>query len=232
MKNSHFSVAIGIILLGLIALIVVGKLRSQNPQIIVQGIFFDNEGCSVPCWQEITPGESIDEEILLWVTNPLKNRVNNLQIRDSTPIGKTYSWFDNNLDAIISINRPTRVVERIDFILGTPIPFLNLFPELGNPTGYSVGLIDGHQEKYYSVYLYYGQEGFYLYIVEPLPDFEKDRNLCKYSLSEYATVKRVSFFDIKLTTDQLHNKSGPPSIDWNEWIGIDDLNVDNWGCGG
>lgn len=174
------------IAVALIALFVISIRAARNN-------IFRQTDCSLPCWYEIRPGESTEEEFLESVEQYPRNFASLSRYENTETI--SYRWLDKNLRLHISAFIKNDRVQVIRINASNQINLGQLFATLGEPSMYKAEIAGGDEGSFFA--FFFDEEIGIAYSKFDYPydsDALRGDDECSINFSEEFTVEKIYIY--------------------------------------
>jgi len=181
--------------------------------------FLQDDPCTLPCWENITPGKSSE-------LDALKELIKRKLFSSDSASYLSDDWFHffTQMDDEVSIIFLNEQVQRIDFNPNVPLPLNTMIEILGEPEKIYIDTTGEHQILCHESYLYYPKHGLRIEAAT-CEDFNRasrlkngnvmpDTLVTALSFVEVATNSEIMLESFNLPEDQLQEISSN-MVNWN-----------------
>ena len=176
------------VILVVIAIVICVACESiLTPEERVEIIFPDVTSCNAPCWNQIEPGITTEEEFLV-IAEANSSQFDNLKRSDVSTGNSGYTWVIKEADIFGSALIRDDRANILSFQPKSNLPLESIIQALGNPKSYVAAYTWG-ERPFVSLVLFYESEGV---IVESLIWWSNLSTIdCKFSINDTMEVSEI-----------------------------------------
>jgi hypothetical protein len=184
--------------------------------------------CSLPCWHQVRPGVSSEEE-LLEITEQFPRNFASLSRHENTET-ITYRWFDKELRLIVTAFIKNDIVQLVRINARGQINLGQLVSSLGQPSHYKASLVGGSgagdQYSFSAVFIHEEVGITYRQSVYPSePEMLQISNGCSIVISKEFPIEWIYVVEDVSVSAEFPEVSGGNTESTEPWAGFGEVRL-------